>query len=109
MRCNHVDSNVLCFFPCGGVAYAVKKLRDELTKALLEATEGNNINNEKDQIESFNQLVKEMTSKHQDLKTFAFKTKAMVCRYTPLLLNFLLVCMGFNSALEISSDIFCRS
>ena len=58
---------------------ALKKLRDELTRALLEAKEGNtnSVHNEEG-IESFDELVREMTSKHQDIKTFAFKTKAMV-------------------------------
>ena len=53
-----------------------KKLRDELTRALLEAKEGS-VHNEEG-IESFDELVREMTSKRQDIKTFAFKTKAMV-------------------------------
>ena len=38
--------------------------------------EGNNINEEG--IGSFNELVKEMTSKTQNVKAFDFKTKAMV-------------------------------
>lgn len=54
------------------------KLRDELTRALLEAKEGN-VHNEEG-IESFDELVREMTSKPQDIKTFAFKTKAMLSR-----------------------------
>ncbi|XP_048327804.1 probable galacturonosyltransferase 15 isoform X2 [Ziziphus jujuba] len=53
-------------------------LRDELTRALAEATEGN-VNNEEVN-DSFNELVKDMTSKRQDLKAFAFKTKAMLSR-----------------------------
>lgn len=51
----------------------MKKLRDELTRALIEANAGN-VNEGAD---SFNELVKDMTSR-QDLKAFAFKTKAMV-------------------------------
>ncbi|KAJ8763032.1 hypothetical protein K2173_023237 [Erythroxylum novogranatense] len=55
------------------------RLKDELTRALLEAKEGgfNEV-----PIESFNQLVKETTSKRQDqdLKAFAFGVKAMLSR-----------------------------
>ncbi|PON69417.1 Galacturonosyltransferase [Parasponia andersonii] len=54
------------------------KLRDELTRALLEAKEVN-LHNEEG-IESFDELVREMTSKSQDIKTFAFKTKAVLSR-----------------------------
>lgn len=53
----------------------MKKLRDELTRALMEANDGNVNDNEG--AGSFNELVKEMVLK-QDLKAFAFKTKAMV-------------------------------
>lgn len=52
---------------------SMKELRNELTRALIEASDGN-VN---DGAGSFNELVKEMTAK-QDLKAFAFKTKAMV-------------------------------
>lgn len=55
----------------------IMKLREELERALLEAKDGNLDNNEQG-IESFNQLVQEMRLKQQDVKTFAFKTKAMV-------------------------------
>ena len=51
----------------------MKKLRDELTRALIEANDGN-VN---EGAESFTEFVKEMTAK-QDLKAFASKTKAMV-------------------------------
>ncbi|PQQ13729.1 putative galacturonosyltransferase 15 [Prunus yedoensis var. nudiflora] len=54
-------------------------LREELTRALLEAKDGKVDNNE-EEIESFNQLVQEMTLKQQDVKAFAFKTKAMLSR-----------------------------
>ncbi|XP_020963901.1 probable galacturonosyltransferase 15 isoform X2 [Arachis ipaensis] len=71
------SASVRSSFDCGGWRFfsgadRSLKLRDELTRALMEANEGN------DDIgaESFNELVKEFTSK-QDLKTFAFKTKAM--------------------------------
>ncbi|KAL5582604.1 hypothetical protein UlMin_015046 [Ulmus minor] len=67
---------------------------DELTRALLEAKEGNKVNTEKALLEakegnkvntekvmeSFDDLVREMTSKRQDIKTFAFNTKAMLSR-----------------------------
>lgn len=52
----------------------MKKLRDELTRALIEANDGNV--NEGGAI-SFDELVKVLASK-QDFKEFAFKTKAMV-------------------------------
>ncbi|KAK2387369.1 putative galacturonosyltransferase [Trifolium repens] len=51
------------------------KLRDELTRALMEANDGNVNDNEG--TGSFDELVKEMVLK-QDLKAFAFKTKAML-------------------------------
>lgn len=49
-----------------------------MTRALLEAKDGNIDDNEGGGIESFNQLVQEMTLKQQDVKAFAFRTKAMV-------------------------------
>uniref|UniRef100_A0A2N9FBX1 Uncharacterized protein n=1 Tax=Fagus sylvatica TaxID=28930 RepID=A0A2N9FBX1_FAGSY len=51
-----------------------QKLREELTRALVEAKDGNIY---EEGIESFNELVREMTSKRQDVKAFALKTKAM--------------------------------
>ncbi|XP_020234726.1 probable galacturonosyltransferase 15 isoform X2 [Cajanus cajan] len=65
-------------FECGGWRFfsgvdTSLELRDELTRALIEASDGN-VN---EGVGSFNELVKEMTSK-QDLKAFAFKTKAML-------------------------------
>ncbi|CAI8596509.1 unnamed protein product [Vicia faba] len=51
------------------------KLRDELTRALMEANDGSVDDNEG--VGSFNELVKEMVLK-QDLKAFAFRTKAML-------------------------------
>ncbi|KAJ4845004.1 Rhm1p, partial [Turnera subulata] len=61
------------------------KLREELTRALdlVEGDEGgmNDGDGTKEgSIESFNELVKELTSKQQDIKTFAFSTKAMLLR-----------------------------
>ncbi|KAJ1441427.1 Nucleotide-diphospho-sugar transferase [Sesbania bispinosa] len=61
--------------PSGRGADTSLKLRDELTRALMEANDGN-VN---EGAGSFNELVKEMTSK-QDLKAFAFKTKAMLAQ-----------------------------
>lgn len=63
-----------------------KKLREELTRALLEATSiddgsGVGIRRAKpsnSEPESFKDLVKDMTLNRQDIKAFAFKTKTMV-------------------------------
>lgn len=55
----------------------MKKLRDELTRALIEAKVIDGNANEGGAIMSFNELVKVLALK-QDLKAFAFKTKAMV-------------------------------
>lgn len=65
-----------------GVVGSVMQLREELTRALLEAKESN-VNDERQgmessSLESFDELVKEMTSRRPDIKEFAFKTKAMV-------------------------------
>ncbi|OAY57292.1 probable galacturonosyltransferase 15 [Manihot esculenta] len=57
------------------------KLREELTRALLEAKDGDMYDNGmEDSTESFNDLVKEMTSKRPDVKAFAFRTKAMLSK-----------------------------
>lgn len=61
----------------------MKKLREELMRALLEATnDGDNgivgIESSTTLPSSFNDLVKDMASNGQDIKAFAFKTKAMV-------------------------------
>ncbi|KAK9191022.1 hypothetical protein WN943_019633 [Citrus x changshan-huyou] len=55
------------------------KLREELTRALIEAKDGsgNGGGGIQGTLDSFNELVKEVTSKRQDIKAFAFKTKAM--------------------------------
>ncbi|KAH8489343.1 hypothetical protein Peur_059113 [Populus x canadensis] len=57
-------------------------LREELTRALMEAKEGHGTNDgdyrREGSTESFNVLVNEMTSNQQDIKTFAFRTKAML-------------------------------
>lgn len=57
-------------------------LREELTRALMEAKEGHGTNDgdyrREGSTESFNMLVNEMTSNQLDIKTFAFRTKAML-------------------------------
>lgn len=56
------------------------QLREELMRALMEANNDDEVRNGLVGVspESFNDLVKDMTSKRQDIKAFAFKTKAMV-------------------------------
>ncbi|KAJ0113324.1 hypothetical protein Patl1_01479 [Pistacia atlantica] len=54
------------------------RLREELSRALIEAKDGTSNDGVQVSLESFNELVKEMTSKQQDVKAFAFKTKAML-------------------------------
>lgn len=65
-------------------------LREELTRALMEAKEGHGTNDgdyrREGSTESFNVLVNEMTSNQQDIKTFAFRTKAMVRVHTKMYL-----------------------
>ncbi|KAI4308073.1 hypothetical protein L6164_031186 [Bauhinia variegata] len=71
--CNSLDCIGWRFFGGGDTSL---KLRDELTRALLEAKDSN-VN--EGGAESFNELVKEMiTSRGDDFKAFAFKTKAML-------------------------------
>lgn len=62
------------------LACTMKKLREELTRALIEAKDGsgNGGGGIQGTLDSFNELVKEVTSKRQDIKAFAFKAKAMV-------------------------------
>lgn len=61
-----------------------KKLREELTRALLEATVSDNgggigtVEGANSEPVSFKELVKDMTLNRHDIKAFAFKTKAMV-------------------------------
>ncbi|XP_021300778.1 probable galacturonosyltransferase 15 [Herrania umbratica] len=56
-----------------------QKLREELTRALMEGKDGNGVEGGiEGSLDSFDELVKEMTSKQQDIKAFAFKTKAML-------------------------------
>ncbi|KAK9011499.1 hypothetical protein V6N11_044347 [Hibiscus sabdariffa] len=59
--------------------YISQKLREELTRALMEVKDGNIVEGDTEgSLETFNELVKEITSKQQDIKAFAFKTKAML-------------------------------
>ncbi|CAN6571215.1 unnamed protein product [Malus baccata var. baccata] len=80
-----LDSSTACSSTLDCVGWRIfsggdqSTLREELARALLEAKDGNLKNNEQG-IESFNQLVQEMTLKQQDVKAFAFKTKAMLSR-----------------------------
>ncbi|XP_020210267.1 probable galacturonosyltransferase 15 isoform X1 [Cajanus cajan] len=80
-----LESSAVCFtFDCvgstffgfGGGDVNLKKLRDELTRALIEAKDGNG--NEEGAM-SFDELVNALASK-QDLQAFAFTTKAMLLR-----------------------------
>lgn len=78
IKCSNFDSSCCFSFTVAMhvCTYNLKKLRDELTRALLEAK---NSDVDEEGAESFNDLVKEMTaSKRHDLEAFAFKTKAMV-------------------------------
>ncbi|KAA3464438.1 putative galacturonosyltransferase 15 [Gossypium australe] len=73
--------NVICYSVCDCHVYAcaTKKLREELTRALIEVKDGNIVDGGTEgSLETFSELVKEMTSKQQDIKAFAFKTKAML-------------------------------
>nr|VDD57782.1 unnamed protein product [Brassica oleracea] len=55
------------------------KIREELTRALVEETsQDGNRRGEKGSLESFDELVKEMTLKRRDIKTFASVTKKML-------------------------------
>ena len=72
----------------------LKKLREELTRALLEtsSTDGQiGIREIEDPTllpASFKDLVKDVTSNKQDIKTLAFKTKAMVTNISSRVLCF---------------------
>lgn len=62
----------------------LKQLREELTRAMVETTKTDDESEIGDAEDStllpsaFNDLVQDVTSKRQDIKAFAFKTKAMV-------------------------------
>ncbi|KAK2662606.1 hypothetical protein Ddye_001180 [Dipteronia dyeriana] len=59
------------------------KIKEELTRALLEAKDGASTvasGGIEGSFDSFNELVKETTSKRHDIKAFAFNTKALLLR-----------------------------
>ncbi|KAL6570839.1 hypothetical protein OROGR_000389 [Orobanche gracilis] len=75
----------------GGSDAALEKLREELTRALLETTasyeddsDGGGVGNvrvgSKSKPVSFEDLLKDMTLNREDMKTFAFRTRAMIAR-----------------------------
>ncbi|GAV65158.1 Glyco_transf_8 domain-containing protein [Cephalotus follicularis] len=79
-----LESATVCYSPFDCIGWKLfggsdtsLKLGEELTRALVEAKESNS---NEGSSESFNELVKEMTLKRQDIKAFAFKTKAMLSR-----------------------------
>ncbi|CAJ1971354.1 unnamed protein product [Sphenostylis stenocarpa] len=78
-----VKSSAACStFDCVGSTFfgggdANLKLREELTRALIEANDGKNAN--EGEAMSFNELIKVLASK-QDLTAFAFKIKATLSR-----------------------------
>lgn len=58
--------------------FLFQKIREELTRALLEETEQDgNGRGKKGSLESFDDLVKEMTLKRRDIRAFASLTKKM--------------------------------
>lgn len=63
-----------------GMISTTKNLREELAKALVEADVDDKDRGtwEESSPSSFKDLVEEVTSNKQDMKAFAFKTKAMV-------------------------------
>lgn len=90
-----LESAAFCSSPIGCLGWRIfggsdsTLLREELVRALLEAT--NDGDNEIGGVESsislpssFNDLVKDMTSNGQDIKAFAFKTKAMIMKMEQL-------------------------
>ena len=70
---------VMCLF---------QKISEELTRALVEETgqDGNGIG-KKGSLESFDELVKEMTLKRRDIRAFASVTKKLVSLFLASLLK----------------------
>lgn len=61
------------------VCASFQKIREELTRALVEETsQDGNGRGQKGSLESFDELVREMTLKRRDIKAFASVTKKMV-------------------------------
>ncbi|KAJ8567949.1 hypothetical protein K7X08_020671 [Anisodus acutangulus] len=90
-----LESAAFCSFPIGCLEWRIfdgsdsTLLREELMRALLEATsDGDNgvggIESSTSLPSSFNDLVKDMSSNGQDIKAFAFKTKAMIMKMEQL-------------------------
>lgn len=87
-----LESAAFCSSPIGCLTWWIfggsdsTLLREELMRALLEATNdvdngiGGGIETSTSLPSSFNDLVKDMTSNGQDIKAFAFKTKAMIMK-----------------------------
>ncbi|KAL3333134.1 hypothetical protein AABB24_033284 [Solanum stoloniferum] len=84
-----LESAAFCSSPIGCLGWRIfggsdsTLLREELMRALLEATNDGNNGIERSSTSlpsSFNDLVKDMTSNGQDIKAFAFKTKAMIMK-----------------------------
>lgn len=64
---------------CVCVRASFQKIREELTRALVEETsQDGNGRGQRGSLESFDELVKEMTLKRRDIKAFASVTKKMV-------------------------------
>ncbi|KAM3302058.1 putative galacturonosyltransferase 15 isoform X1 [Capsicum chacoense] len=90
-----LESAAFCSSPIGCLGWRIfggsdqTLLREELMRALVEATNDgdNGIGRVESSISlpsSFNDLVKDMTSNGQDIKAFAFKTKAMIMKMEQL-------------------------
>lgn len=85
-----LESAAFCSSPIGCLGWRIfggsdsTRLREELMRALLEVTNidgDNGIERSSTSLpSSFNDLVKDMTSNGQDIKAFAFKTKAMIMK-----------------------------
>ncbi|TMW96616.1 hypothetical protein EJD97_007110 [Solanum chilense] len=84
-----LESAAFCSSPIGCLGWRIfggsdsTLIREELMRALLEATKDGDNGKERSSTSlpsSFNDLVKDMTSNGQDIKAFAFKTKAMIMK-----------------------------
>ncbi|KAL1555710.1 putative galacturonosyltransferase 15 isoform X4 [Salvia divinorum] len=84
-----LESAALCSSPIGCLTWRIfggsdaALLREELVRALLEATDGGGVgtvDGSNSEPVSFKDLVKDMSLNRQDLKAFAFKTKAMIAK-----------------------------
>lgn len=84
-----LESAAFCSSPIGCLGWRIfggsdsTLIREELMRALLEATNDGDNGKERSSTSlpsSFNDLVKDMTSNGQDINAFAFKTKAMIIK-----------------------------